>query len=163
MNTLFILLDADPWCLDDLTGLIVGVLIFALPILVAAFVYRHKMNETNKRAEIVLKALEKGPGEVPEELLKSLNSPQKSLKERLLSNLRRGLALTITGLVMMIFECAKYSSTRVWGANDSLMIIFGAVLLAAGVASLVYYFEARRTMQREIEAEEHEAEMKKNV
>lgn len=163
MNTLFILLDADPWFLDELTGLIVGVLIFALPILVAAFVYRHKMNETNKRTEIVLKAIEKGSGEVPEELLKSLNAPQKSLKERLLSNLRRGLALTITGLVMMIFEFAKYSSTREWFANDSMMIVFGAVLIAAGVAFLIYYFVARRTMQHEIEAEEHEAEMRKNV
>ena len=163
MNTLFILLDADPWFLEDLTELIAAVLIFGLPFLIAVFIYRHKMNETNKRAEIVLKALDKNPGEVPEELLKSLNTPQKSLKERLLSNLRRGLALTITGLVMMIFEFAKYSSTREWFANDSMMIVFGAVLIAAGVASLIYYFVGHRTMQCEIEAEEHESEMKKNV
>ena len=135
MNSLFILLEVDPWCLEDLTELIAAVLIFGLPILIAAFIYRHKMNETNKRAEIVLKALDKNPGEVPEELLKSLNTPQKPLKERLLGKLLWGLALTIVG----------------------------AALSAVGVAFLIYYFVARRSMQHEIEAEEHEAETRKNV
>ena len=163
MNSLFILLEVDPWFLGDLTELIAAVLIFGLPILIAAFIYRHKMNETNKRAEIVLKALEKNPDEVPEELLKSLNTPQKPLKERLLGKLLCGLALTIVGVAIVVIEFATHLSTNEWFSDDRNLMVLGAALFAVGVAFLIYFFVARRTMQHEIEAEEHEAEMRKNV
>ena len=163
MNTLFVLLDADLWYIEDLTELIAAVLIFSLPFLIAVFIYRHKMNETNKRAEIVLKALDKNPGEVPEELLKSLNTPQKPLKERLLGKLLWGLALTIIGAATVVIEFALHLSTNEWFSDDRNLMVLGAALFAVGVAFLIYYFVARRTMQHEIEAEEHEAEVKKNV
>ena len=163
MNTLFVLLDADLWYVEDLTELIAAVLIFSLPFLIAVFIYRHKMNETNKRAEIVLKALEKNPDEVPEELLKSLNTPQKPLKERLLGKLLWGLALTIVGVAIVVIEFATHLSTNEWFSDDRNLMVLGAALFAVGVAFLIYYFVARRTMQHEIEAEEHEAEVKKNV
>ena len=42
-------------------------------------------------------------------------------------------------------------------------MVLGAALSAVGVAFLIYYVVARRTMRHEIEAEKHEAETRKNV
>ena len=157
MNTMSILLTVYPYGIDDLTGLIAAVLIFSFPIMIAILVYRHKVNATNKRTQIILTALEKNEGSVPEELLKSLNEPKKSTKERLLWKLLWGILGCLTGLGLIIATIVEYYAN---GGFDTELLICGLVVLAAGVAFLVYYFVGRRALQAEIEAEEQK---KKNV
>ena len=66
MNTLTVLLSATPWWLSSvISDIVAGVLIFSIPIIIAILIYRRKVNETNKRAEVALAALEKGSGEMP--------------------------------------------------------------------------------------------------
>ena len=63
-------------------GQVVGLLLFLLPIvmgctlfvLVIWMIIRNKKNETNKRAEVVLAAIEKNPNIDVEELLKKAGS-----------------------------------------------------------------------------------------
>ncbi len=157
MNTMSILLTVYPYGIDDLTGLIAAVLIFSFPIMIAILVYRHKVNATNKRTQIILTALEKNEGSVPEELLKSLNEPKKSTKERLLWKLLWGILGCLTGLGLIIATIVEYYANQCF---DTELLIYGLVVLAAGVAFLVYYFVGRRALQAEIEAEEQK---KKNV
>ena len=152
-----ILLTVYPYGIDDLTGLIAAVLIFSFPIMIAILVYRHKVNATNKRTQIILTALEKNEGSVPEELLKSLNEPKKSTKERLLWKLLWGILGCLTGLGLIIATIVEYYANECF---DTELLIYGLVVLAAGVAFLVYYFVGRRALQAEIEAEEQK---KKNV
>ena len=152
-----ILLTVYPYGMDDLTGLIAAVLIFSFPIMIAILVYRHKVNATNKRTQIILTALEKNEGSVPEELLKSLNEPKKSTKERLLWKLLWGILGCLTGLGLIIATIVEYYANQCF---DTELLIYGLVVLAAGVAFLVYYFVGRRALQAEIEAEEQK---KKNV
>lgn len=152
-----ILLTVYPYGIDDLTGLIAAVLIFSFPIMIAILVYRHKVNATNKRTQIILTALEKNEGTVPEELLKSLNEPKKSTKERLLWKLLWGILGCLTGLGLIIATIVEYYANQCF---DTEILIYGLVVLAAGVAFLVYYFVGRRALQAEIEAEEQK---KKNV
>jgi Na+/citrate or Na+/malate symporter len=152
-----ILLTVYPYGIDDLTGLIAAVLIFSFPIMIAILVYRHKVNATNKRTQIILTALEKNEGSVPEELLKSLNEPKKSTKERLLWKLLWGILGCLTGLGLIIATIVEYYANQCF---DTELLIYGLVVLAAGVAFLVYYFVGRRALQAEIEAEEQK---KKNV
>lgn len=154
MNTMSILLTVYPYGIDDLTGLIAAVLIFSFPIMIAILVYRHKVNATNKRTQIILTALEKNEGSVPEELLKSLNEPKKSTKERLLWKLLWGILGCLTGLGLIIATIVEYYANQCF---DTELLIYGLVVLAAGVAFLVYYFVGRRALQAEIEAEERKA------
>ena len=167
MNTMSILLTVYPYGIDDLTGLIAAVLIFSFPIMIAILVYRHKVNATNKRTQIILTALEKNEGSVPEELLKSLNEPKKSTKERLLWKLLWGILGCLTGLGLIIATIVEYYANQcfdtellIYDSFDTELLICGLVVLAAGVAFLVYYFAGRRALQAEIEAEEQK---KKNV
>lgn len=153
MNTLTVLLSATPWWLSSvISDIVAGVLIFSIPIIIAILIYRRKVNETNKRAEVALAALEKGSGEMPEELMKSLNKPQKSLKERLLGKLLWGLSFTIFGAVLFVAKLVSYTA----GTTDEMISLGGIALLALGIGYLVYYFVGRRMLSKEIEAEEHE-------
>ena len=153
MNTLTVLLSATPWWLSSvISDIVAGVLIFSIPIIIAILIYRRKVNETNKRAEVALAALEKGSGEMPEELMKSLNKPQKSLKERLLGKLLWGLSFTIFGAVLFVAKLVSYNA----GTTDEMISIGGIALLALGIGYLVYYFVGRRMLSKEIEAEERE-------
>ena len=157
MNTMSVLLTMYPWGIDDLTGLIAAVLVLSLPIWIALFVYRHKVNATNKRTQIILTALEKNEGSLPEELIKSINEPKKSIKERLLGKLLLGILCSLAGLGLVIAVIVEYST----GAReyfDADFLAIGLIVMAAGVAFLVYYFIGRRALQTEIEAEEQKAE-----
>lgn len=156
MNTMSVLLTMYPWGIDDLTGLIAAVLILSLPIWIAIFVYRHKVNATNKRTQVILTALEKNEGSLPEELIKSINEPKKSIKERLLGKLLLGILCSLAGLGLIIAVIVEYCT----GAREYLdadFLAIGLIMMAAGVAFLVYYFIGKRTLKAEIEAEERNA------
>ena len=156
MNTMSVLLTMYPWGIDDLTGLIAAVLILSLPIWIAIFVYRHKVNATNKRTQVILTALEKNEGSLPEELIKSINEPKKSIKERLLGKLLLGILCSLSGLGLIIAVIVEYCT----GAREYLdadFLAIGLIMMAAGVAFLVYYFIGKRTLKAEIEAEERNA------
>ena len=156
MNTMSVLLNVDPWLVDDLSGLISGALVLSLPILIAIFVYRHKVNATNKRTQVILTALEKNEGSLPEELIKSINEPKKSIKERLLGKLLLGILCSLAGLGLIIAVIVEYcTGSREYLDADFLAI--GLIMMAAGVACLVYYFIGKRTLKAEIEAEERNA------
>ena len=156
MNTMSVLLTMYPWGIDDLTGLIAAVLLLSLPIWIALFVYRHKVNATNKRTQVILTALEKNEGSLPEELIKSINEPKKSIKERLLGKLLLGILCSLAGLGLIIAVIVEYCT----GAREYLdadFLAIGLIMMAAGVAFLVYYFIGKRTLKAEIEAEERNA------
>ncbi len=153
MNTLTVLLSATPWWLSSvIEDIVICAIVFSIPILIAILSYRRKVNETNKRAEVALAALEKGSGEMPEELMKSLNKPQKSIKERLLGKLLWGFSFTIFGAVLLVAKIVRYNA----GNTDEMISLGGIALLALGIGYLVYYFVGRRMLSKEIEAEERE-------
>lgn len=151
-----VLLTMYPWGIDDLTGLIAAVLLLSLPIWIALFVYRHKVNATNKRTQVILTALEKNEGSLPEELIKSINEPKKSIKERLLGKLLLGILCSLAGLGLVIAVIVEYY-TRSREYFDADFLAIGLIIMAAGVAFLVYYFIGKRALQAEIEAEERKA------
>ena len=72
-----------------------------LPILLAWFGIRKKMNDTNKRTEIILAAIEKNPEMDIEELMKKISPKKKLLKEKLLTTLQWGCITGLLGLVLI--------------------------------------------------------------
>ena len=124
----------------------------ALGIVAVVLEFRRKNNELEKRSAIIQTALEKSNGTVPEERMKSLNKPQKSLKERLLGKLLWGLSFTIFGAVLFVAKIVRYNA----GTTDEIISLGGIALLALGIGYLVYYFVGRRMLSKEIEAEERE-------
>lgn len=133
------------WSIDDLIPFL-GII--ALCIVTVVLYFRKKHNEIEKRSEIIKTVLEKDSGSVPEELLKTLNKPKRSLKERLLSKLLWGMICTLIGLVLVVAVYPKVCEDKA----DFLTL--GFVSLAVGAGLVVYYFIARRVLRSEIEKEE---------
>lgn len=121
-----------------------------LPIIIIWLFTRKQINETNKRTEIIMSALEKNPDVNVAEWLDKLASENKGklLKEKLMTKLTWGIICLILGI-----------GTIVYGACFSLvssmptMPTFGGALLAVGIALLVSFFFGKKFLAKEIEAE----------
>lgn len=139
--------------MQDLTELVAVVVALAIPIVIAVLAYLRKRNETNKRTQVLLKALEKNNGTLPEDLIAGLNETKRSIKERLLGNLRWGIRLGVAGLALVVTSLIRMFSNPELLDGHNLMAI-GGVLLVVGIAEVVYYFIGRHQLHDEIEAEE---------
>ena len=125
-----------------------------LPILIVWFVVRQQMNETNKRSQIVLAAIEKNPDMDIEELIRKISPKKKLLKEKLLTKLLWGCLAGFLGLGFM--------GIAMWqgfvGVSDpddiTVAALTGAVLLGIGIAFLVNYALGKKMLAKEIQAEE---------
>ena len=74
----------------------------ALPVMVVWLVMRHRTNETNRRTEIVLAAINKNSDVDVEEFLKKLNPPRKSVKEKLMLKMMFASILGLSNLTIFI-------------------------------------------------------------
>ena len=125
-----------------------------LPALVIWLIGLVKQNETNRKAEIMLKALDNG-AKIDSDFFKS-SSGSKTIKERLLGRLT---GACVTGLIgIAVLAVAIYMRcTLNWGSNGDVIIIFtllGGILLAIGTALFIVYFCGKKMLAKEIAAEE---------
>ncbi len=127
-----------------------------LPIMVVWFSVRRRMNETNKRTEIVLAAIEKNPEMDIEELIKKISPKQKLLKEKLLSKLLKGTLCALLGLGLVGFGAWLSYAGRGGTDNPVMAICAGLILLAIGIAFLVNYGVGKKMLAKELEAEEQQ-------
>ena len=141
--------------MDDLVGIVVPVACgCVLPIVVIWLSVREKMNETNKRTQIALAAIEKNPELDLEDLLRKISPKQKLLKEQLLRKLLWGCLTSMMGLGLIGF--GVFLGIKNMGGDDDPLtsVCFGLMLLAIGIAFLISYFVGRKLLAREMEAEE---------
>ena len=125
-----------------------------LPIMVVWLTLRNKKNETDKRTQIVLAAIEKNPEMDVQELLKKMAPKEKLLKEKLLEKLQSGCLFTFIGIAL--FGIAFYVDC-LGGSSASklhMMYIGGVILFAVGIAYIINYFMGKKMLTKEIEAEE---------
>ena len=71
-----------------------------LPVMIVWLVMRTRQNETNKKTEVMLKAIESG-ATVDTEFFKSQQREQKTIKERLLSRLTWGSMFSLIGVFLL--------------------------------------------------------------
>ena len=141
--------------MDDIVGIVVPVACgCVLPIVVIWLSVREKMNETNKRTQIALAAIEKNPELDLEDLLRKISPKQKLLKEKLLRKLLWGCLTSMMGLGLIGFDV--FLGIKNMGGDDDPLtsVCFGLMLLAIGIAFLISYFVGRKLLAREMEAEE---------
>ena len=121
-----------------------------LPIVAILLGVRQKMNETNKRTEIILAAIEKNPEMDVEELMEKISPKKKLLKEKILSKLQVGMIATLLGIGFIGSE--MYLS--IFKNSSSPMGVVGLILLPVGIAFLISYFTGKKMLAKEMEAEE---------
>ncbi len=125
-----------------------------LPTLVIWLIGRVKQNETNRKAEIMLKALDNG-AIIDSDFFKG-PSGSKTIKERLLGRLTGACVTGLLGLVFILVAIIPEWPGH-WDFSDSpapMLIILGGILLAIGIALFIVYFTGKKLMAKEIVSEE---------
>jgi len=125
-----------------------------LPIMLAWFVIRKKMNDTNQRTQIVLTAIEKNPDMDIEELMKKISRKPKLLKEKLLTKLLCGCLAILLGIGLI--GLGTWLGYVGGGGSDDpfVSVCFGLIALGVGIAFLINYFVGKKMLAKEMEAEE---------
>lgn len=144
--------------MEDVLFMIIAV---ALPVSIVWLVQRAKQNETNKKAEIMLKAIEAG---VPVDMdqFKSRKVKSGSVKQDLLDKLTGACVTSLMGLAFIVYAIIGYLNP-VWIEGRlfaKLSPIAGGVLLAVGIGLFITYFVGKNMMASEIQAEEKKLEQK---
>ena len=132
--------------------IVIGICV-VLPIMIVWLVNKRKSHEIDKQTEILTTMLEKHPDLDPAEVMKKLNVSSKShqtIKQKLLGNLFSGGMMTLMGLAVLI----PHLCGLVIFGNKEKGIYVGGMMLAIGVAFLIYYFVSKKQLSSEIEAEE---------
>ena len=124
-----------------------------LPIVVVWLNTRKAQNETNKKTEIMLKAIESG-ATIDTDLFKDQLTPAKTIKEKLLSRLTAACIVSAIGLSVCITTLilSYLGGVPTWVIQD--FIVIDGIILAVGIALFVVYFVGKRMLAKEIEAEE---------
>ena len=131
-----------------------------LPVLIVSLVTKSRQNETNKKTEIMLKAIEAGAS-IDADFLKDKNSPQ-SIKERLLKRLIWGCITGLSGVGLAALGIVQWVNWNGTTSNDSFVIplIFAGIFLSVGIALFIGFFVGKKMLAKEIEAEEKALEQK---
>lgn len=135
-----------------------------LPVMIVWLVMRTRQNETNKKTEIMLKAIESG-ATVDTEFFKSQQRGQKTIKERLLSRLTGGSIFSLIGVALLVLSIvfANSYAPNGWNFGSSpapAFAIIGGISLATGLALFAVFFVSKKMMAREMEAEAKAMEKK---
>ncbi|MBR3029852.1 MAG: hypothetical protein IKH93_01710 [Bacteroidales bacterium] len=124
-----------------------------LPVLIVFIIGRVRKNETDRKAEIMLKALENGATIDPEYFKSSRPKKQRSIKERLLDRLTGASVTGLIGVAALVYGIWK-GNLGGWDEGDRILILIAAVLIAIGIANLVFFIIGKKMLAKEIEEEE---------
>ena len=123
-----------------------------LPVMIVWLVTRARQNETNKKTEIMLKAIESG-ATIDANFFKEKQGA-KTIKERLLSRLTWGSIFSLIGVVLLVLAIVFANSYAPdgWIVNSSPAPTFatiGGILLAIDLALFAVFFVSKKMMARE--------------
>lgn len=122
-----------------------------LPITIVLIVSRLKMNRDNKRAEIIIKALESNADVDADKLIESLNQSQRSERGDVQNRrLLRGCIFSLLGLVAIIAGVVFAFN----GESVSKALLLGGGFLAIGASYMIVYFVSRTNVPQSGESAE---------
>ena len=130
-----------------------GILV-VMPVMIVWLVNRTRQNETNRRTEIMLKAIEAG---TPVNL--DLFEPQKkqkspkTIKERLLVYLLGGCMTVLLGVVALVVCYIIVMEEHGFGPESLMALIASGVFFSIGISLVIAYAVGMKTLSKEIEAE----------
>lgn len=116
-----------------------------LPVSIVLIISFTKMNGENKRAKIVIKAIEANKDVDTNQLIESLKKPRKTANEILNAYLLRGCITLLLGIVFMSFGIYVRSTCH---DTSYYCYLIGGILLAIGIGYLIVFFVARKQTKK---------------
>ncbi len=132
--------------MDDIIGAIISIAIcVVLPVAIVWIASWARAHAIDKRADVMIKAIEANKEVDTEQLVESLKAPQKSEAEILRARLQRGLMYSLIGLVLLIIGVVSWIAGAEFGSESvSIPMIFGGIAMAIGVSYLITYQVSRK-------------------
>lgn len=128
-----------------------------LPILIVWITSRVRQNETNRKAEIMLKAIEKG-SQIDPGMFETKKS-RKTIKERLLEKLTGACVTSLMGIAFLLLALIpQWPGDQNMNDNELLFLLAAGILLSVGIALFISCFVGKKLMDKEIAAEEKRLE-----
>lgn len=118
-----------------------------LPVAIVLIVFLASMNSDNKRAKVLIKAIESNNGIDADRLAEAFKKPVKTAREILNLRLLRGCIFTFIGLALAIFGIIDSDSSNT--IEDNMGLMLGGISLAIGISYLVVFFVTRRNVNDE--------------
>lgn len=119
-----------------------------LPVAIVGIYYWSQVNAENKRAEILMKAIEANCGPDADKLAEALQKPRKTAREILNLRLLRGCMFTFVGLGLCIVGIVSACMGTEFASDPvTVPLVFGGALLAIGLSYLVVYFVTRKQVK----------------
>ena len=123
-----------------------------LPIFIVWLNLRAKMNETNRKAEVMLKAIEAGK-EVDADYFKP-EGKAKTVKGQLLGKLTGACITFLIGALVMTIVLCMSAQEKIDSEETLGFAVFGGIMIAIGVALFIAFFVGKKMLAKEMEAEE---------
>ncbi|MBR5482160.1 MAG: hypothetical protein IKU85_10780 [Bacteroidaceae bacterium] len=126
----------------------------AMPVMIVWIIFRKKTNDTNRRTEILLAAIEKNPDIDMEEFIRKMNPHNLTIKEKLLRRLLYGSILSTIGICFM--GTALWMDYKGGMSTNDLMGLYlcGSFFFFVGLSIIAVFFISKRMLAKEIEVEE---------
>lgn len=119
-----------------------------LPVAIVAIVFAAAMNNDNKRAKVLIKAIESNCGIDADKLAEALQKPKKTAREMLNLRLLRGCIFSFIGLALCIVGIVSLCMGTEFSADQvTVPLVFGGSSLAIGLSYLVVYFVTRKQVK----------------
>ena len=127
-----------------------------LPVMIVWLINRTRQNETNRKTEIMLKAIEAG-ATIDADFFKAQQEQKgpKTIKERLLKRLSGGCICTLTGIALGAVGIVNHVNWDGQISSDSgaTAMIIGGVLIGIGISLIIVFFVGKKMLANEMEAE----------
>lgn len=119
-----------------------------LPVAIVGIYYWSQINAENKRAEILMKAIEANCGPDADKLAEALQKPRKTAREILNLRLLRGCMFTFVGLGLCIVGIVSACMGTEFASDPvTVPLVFGGASLAIGLSYLVVYFVTHKQVK----------------
>lgn len=119
-----------------------------LPVAIVGIYYWSQVNAENKRAEILMKAIEANCGPNADKLAEALQKPRKTAREILNLRLLRGCMFTFVGLGLCIVGIVSACMGTEFASDPvTVPLVFGGASLAIGLSYLVVYFVTHKQVK----------------
>jgi hypothetical protein len=134
-----------------MTGILVPIFIcVVLPVAIVLIVFLYNMNSDNKRAQVLIKAIEANKDIDTDKLAEAFSKPRRSPREILNLRLLRGSIFTLCGLGFVIFGLVGLANDFTIRMEPVMIpMICGASCLAVGISYLIVYFVTRKQLADE--------------
>ena len=134
-----------------MTGILVPIFIcVVLPVAIVLIVFLYNMNSDNKRAPVLIKAIEANKDIDTDKLAEAFSKPRRSPREILNLRLLRGSIFTLCGLGFVIFGLVGLANDFTIRMEPVMIpMICGASCLAVGISYLIVYFVTRKQLADE--------------